>query len=337
MTEADDVVWMVRGAWVSLCLRAACELGILDALEEPRSLVDIAQRTSSDTATLARLLRVLVDLDLLAINDEGSYAATSRGEVLQVGHPSGVRNLALMQTVIPNLTAWQHLSVAVRRGTAVYEDLHGITNWEWLASHPEEEVVFNAAMARRSSLQLTAIRAAWDFSKTRLVIDVGGGEGALLAELLNEEPQLQGIVADRAAVADAATEALAESGLARRAHGQASDFFTVVPPDGDIYILSNVLHDWDDNRATSILRTVHTAMGPDAHLLVVENVLDAPGRTAPQQRDLHLVDLHMLVMFGARERTQEEYDALLVDAGFAPSRLSPSPNTWNVLRTQPAR
>ncbi len=95
---------------------------------------------------------------------------------------------------------------------------------------------------------------------------------------------------------------------------------------------SNVLHDWGDADATSILRTVHRAMRPQAHLLIVENVLDAPGRTAKQQRDVHLVDLHMLVMFGARERTKAEYDAVLVDAGFAPSRLSRSPSTWNVLQ-----
>ena len=125
--------------------------------------------------------------------------------------------------------------------------------------------------------------------------------------------------------------------MGARAHGEPADFFTLVPPGGDIYLLSNVLHDWDDAPATLILRTVHTAMRPEAHLLVVENVLDAPGRTAPQRRDLHLVDLHMLVMFGARERTKAEYDALLVDAGFAPSQLTPSPNTWNVLETQPAR
>ena len=94
-----------------------------------------------------------------------------------------------------------------------------------------------------------------------------------------------------------------------------------MPSGGDVYVVSNVLHDWDDAEALAILRTVHRAMGPSARLLVVENVLDAPGRTPSQQRDVHLVDLHMLVMFGARERTQAEYDALLVAAGFAPSAL----------------
>ena len=335
MDEVDEVVWMVRGAWVSLCVRAMCELGIVDVLDEPRDLQELAELTASDQATLARLLRVLVDLGLLSVED-GHFAATSRGEVLGVSHPSGVRNLALMQTVLPNLTAWQHLSDAVRRGGAVFEDLHGMTSWNWLAAHPEDEVVFNAAMARRSALQVAAIRAAHDLSSARVLVDVGGGEGAMLVGLLSDQPELRGIVADRAPVATAATTALAEAGMGDRAHGESSDFFAEVPSGGDVYLLSNVLHDWDDAAATTILRTVRAAMQPDARLLLVENVLDAPGRTAPQQRDVHLVDLHMLVMFGARERTQAEYDSLLVAAGFAPSRLSPSPNTWNVLASQPA-
>jgi hypothetical protein len=335
MSEADDVVWMVRGAWVSLCVRAACELAIMDALEEPLTLAELATRTSSDPTTLARLLRALVDLGLLAsANDR--YTATPRGQVLRIEHPSGVRNLALMQTVIPNLSAWQHLADAVRTGGAVFENLHGLTSWEWLAAHPQEEALFNAAMARRAALQAAAVRAARDLSTARLIIDVGGGQGAMLADLLAHQPSLLGIVADRPEVAATAAAALAARGLGERARAESADFFLEVPSGGDVYVLSNVLHDWDDADALSILRTVHHAMGPAARLLVVENVLDAAGRTPSQQRDLHLVDLHMLVMFGARERTKTEYDALLVATGFAPTRLHPSPNTWNVMETQPA-
>jgi SAM-dependent methyltransferase len=331
----DDVVWMVRGAWVSLSIRAMCELGIVDALDEPRSLAELARWTSSEPATLARLVRVLVDLGLLVATDDGRYTATARGEVLRVDHPSGVRSLALMQTVLPNLAAWQHLGDAIRSGEDVYEALHGLTLWSWLAAHPEEEAIFNASMARRAALQVAALAAAHDFSGTGLVIDVGGGQGAMLAGLLTREPSLQGVVADRPEVAAAATVLLAEAGLGERARGEPADFFVAVPTGGDVYVLSNVLHDWHDPDALSILRAVRTAMRADARLLVVENVLDAPGRTPSQQRDVHLVDLHMLVMFGARERTKQEYDDLLVAAGFGPSELAPSPNTWNVMTTRP--
>lgn len=335
MAEVDDVVWMVRGAWVSLCVRAACELRIMDALDEPRTLNALATRTSSDAATLARLLRVLVDLGLLSVVDD-RYAATPRGRLLRVGDPSGVRNLALMQTVVPNLTAWQHLADSVRTGGAVFEDLHGLSPWAWLAANPQEEAVFNAAMARRAALQAAAICAAVDLSEVGVVVDVGGGQGALVVELLADDPSLHGIVADRPEVAAAANAAFEAQGLGGRARAEPSDFFDSVPSGGDVYVVSNVLHDWDDAEALAILRTVHRAMGPSARLLVVENVLDAPGRAPSQQRDVHLVDLHMLVMFGARERTQAEYDALLVAAGFAPSALPASPNTWNVLATHVA-
>ena len=335
MAEADDVVRMVRGAWITLCVRATCELGVMDALDEPRSLAELAERTQSDRATLARLLRVLVDLDLLAVHGD-RYSPTSRGEVLRVGHPSGVRNLALMQTVVPNLVAWQHLADAVRRGGEVYQELNGVSSWEWLAAHPAEEAIFNASMARRGTLQVDAIRVAVDLSQAHLLVDVGGGEGAMLAGLLAHEPSLQGISADRPEVAAAATAALAAAGLSERGRGEPADFFVAVPPGGDVYVLSNVLHDWDDAEALSILRTVRRAMGPQARLLLVENVLDAPGRTRPQQHDVHLVDLHMLVMFGARERTKAEYDSLLAAAGFTESTLATSPNTWNVLTTRPA-
>ena len=229
MDDTEEIVWMVRGAWVSLSLRATCELGIVDALDEPATLATLATRTASDPATLARLLRVLVDLGLLEV-EPGLYAATPRGETLRVDHPSGVRNLALMQTTIPNLTTWQHLADAVRQGGPVYEDLHGQTSWDWLAAHPEQGAVFNAAMARRSALQLAALRAATDLSAARLLVDVGGGQGGMVAALLAEQPSLHALVADRPEVAAEATAALAAGGLADRARGEPADFFVAVPP-----------------------------------------------------------------------------------------------------------
>ncbi|MEO8829937.1 methyltransferase [Lapillicoccus sp.] len=335
MAEADEVLSMVRGGWVSLCLRATCELGVVDALDQPQDLATLASRCSAAPVTLGRLLRVLVDLGLVS-TDGGRYAVTTMGATLRVGDPSGLRHLAMMQTELPNLTAWRHLADAVRRGSAVYQDVNGQTSWEWLAAHPAEEAVFNASMARRAATQAAAVLAGYDFSGVRLVVDVGGGQGAMLAALLAGQPLLRGVVAERPEVAAAATAGLTAAGLGARARGEACDFFAGVPAGGEVYLLSNVLHDWDDPQAVTILRSVHAAMGLAAELLIVENVLDAPGRTSREQRDVHLVDLHMLVMFGARERSQSQYDDLLVAAGFETSTLAPSPNSWNVLLTRPA-
>jgi hypothetical protein len=336
MNEVNEVVWMVRGAWVTLAVRAACVLGVVDALDEPRTLPELAIRTECEQQTLARLLRVLVDLGLLERAGD-SYFATSRGDVLRIGHPSAIRDLALMQTVTPNLIAWQALADSIRDGQSAYERVHGQSSWDWLAGHPGEQARFNAAMARRGALQAEAIMNAVDLSASTLLVDVGGGDGALVASLLTETPNLHAIVADQPAVADAATAALSSRGLGQRARGQATDFFTAVPQGGDTYVLSNVLHDWDDGQAVTILRVVRDAMGVNSQLLVVENVLDAPGRGAWDQRDLHLVDLHMLVMFGARERRKADYDSLFIKAGLALSTLGTSPNTWNVLVARPSQ
>ena len=334
MDEVREVIGMVRGAWVTLCVRAACVLGVVDELDEPRTLSELAGRTGCDQPTLARLLRVLVDLGLLNRADD-RYAVTTRGEVLGTGHPSRVRDLALMQTVVPNLTAWSHLADSVHDGAPAYDRVNGQSSWDWLAANAPEQARFNAAMARRGGLQADAIASAVDLSGANLLVDVGGGQGALVAALLTAAPHLRAIVADQPSVAEAATAALADSGLGHRAHGQATDFFSAVPSGGDVYLLSNVLHDWDDEQAIEILTVIRQAMPATSRLLIVECVLDAPNRSAWDQRDLHLVDLHMLVMFGARERTQAEYDQLLTIAGFTPSSLTVSPNTWNVLIAEP--
>ena len=142
----------------------------------------------------------------------------------------------------------------------------------------------------------------------------------MLAGLLAASPGLRGIVADRADVAAEAQTYLDDAGLGDRAQGVATDFFTSVPGGGDVYVVANVLHDWADDEAVRILRTIRAAMGPTARLWIVEHVLDSPDRGFEELRDLHLVDLHMLVMFGAQERTSAEYDALLLASGFGAGR-----------------
>jgi hypothetical protein len=151
----------------------------------------------------------------------------------------------------------------------VHERLHGLTLWSWLAAHPEEEAIFNASMghvgppcrSRRYEPPMT-------FSGASVVVDVGGGQGAMLALLLTREPSLRGIVADRPEVAAAATAHFAEAGLGVRARGEPADFFASMPTGGDVCVVSNVLHDWHDAEALSVLRAVPTAMRSDARLLV---------------------------------------------------------------------
>jgi DNA-binding HxlR family transcriptional regulator len=338
MSEAPDpidaVVGMIRGHWVSLCVRAAAELGVMDALVEPLSVDHLARACACDPQALARLLRALDDLGLVTQNAAKLYAVTSLGETLRSGHPSALRDLALMQTVLPNLVSWHSLAEAVRRGDGVFEDLNGRTPWEYLTANPEQQAIFDAAMARRGVHQAAAIRSGCDMAAVSTLVDVGGGKGGMVTTLLADEPHVSAIVADRPDVAAAAEEVFATAGISERARAVASDFFESVPAGGDAYVLSNILHDWADAEAVAILRTVRRAMTPGARLWILEQVLDAPGRTVVQRRDLHLVDLHMLVLFGAGERTKDEYDRLLQEAGFSAGTLLAADSAWNVIEAR---
>jgi O-methyltransferase domain/Dimerisation domain len=331
---AADVLSMIRGQWVSLVLRATVELGILDALAEPMRADELAVAIGADSPTLRRLLLVLDDLGLVA-HDGDRYFVGAAGELLRSGHPSDLRSLAVMQTERANIAAWGALADSVRTGQASFEAVNGINSWDYVAADPERAARFNAAMARRGVAQATAIRGGCDLAEVATIVDVGGGRGGMLVSLLEGEPRLRAIVADLPHVAAEADHAFAAAGLGERAHGVAADFFASVPTGGDAYVVSNVLHDWSDDDCRRILRTVRAAMDPGARLWIVEMVLGSEGRTPAQDRDLHLVDLHMLVMFGARERTADEYGDLLVAAGFERGTLLATGSPWDVVESRP--
>ena len=326
--DVEAVAWLVRGGWVSHCVRAMAELGLADALSVAATVDELAAHTSTTPDALRRLLRSLADAGLVATDEAGRYRLTARGSVLRRDHPSAVRSLALMQTWGPNTVAWSQLSAAVSTGAGTFEAANGTPLWETLSRHPDQQVVFNAAMARRAGTQARTIRDACDLAGIRTVVDVGGGKGGLLAQLLVDEPGLRGVLADRGDVVAEAAETLAQAGVADRCEIRAADFFVEVPSGGDAYVLSNILHDWPDEDCLRILETVRAAMAPGARLWVLERVLDPdPPRPASAQAELHLLDLNMLVLFGARERTRAEYAALLMRAGFAtPVVHSPSPD-----------
>jgi hypothetical protein len=332
----DEVIWMVRGAWVTMLLRAGCLLGVFDQLEEPRAAAEVARSADSERRAMTRLLNTLATIGLVEHRADDTYLNTALGSTLTSQHPSDLRSLVLMQSWLPNVATWNHLADAVRTGASVYERVNGSPPWEHLSAHPDQEAVFNHSMARRADGQVAAILAGIDVADAETIVDVGGGRGAMLAGVLRAWPRVTGVLADRPDVAAEADTALAEMALSERAHGLGCDFFESVPSGGDLYFLSNVLHDWDDDHCVTILRTVRRAMDDRSRLVVVERLLDAPGRSAAEVRDLAFLDLHMLVMFGARERTKAEYDALLSAAGFTPSRLASAQMAWNVLEARPA-
>ena len=202
---------------------------------------------------------------------------------------------------------------AVTEGGTAFEHVHGEPFFAHLAADPEREAAFQASMADRAQREAADVVAAYDFAGLRELVDVGGGSGVLLQAILHAAPALHGVLVDRPE-AVARTEArLAAAGLEGRAECVAGDFFAAVPPGADAYLLSRVLHDWDDADARRILATCRAAMPAGARLLVVDAIVPERAHDGPEAVRM---DLHMLILFGARERTEAQFGALLAGAGF---------------------
>jgi orsellinic acid C2-O-methyltransferase len=210
-----------------------------------------------------------------------------------------------------------------------------MNTFEYLAQHPEEAATFDEAMAGFTAQTAIAVAAVYDFSPFRTVIDVGGGNGALLIGILNANPSLRGVVFDQPPVVERARQQIATAGLSERCGTAGGDFFESVPEGGDAYLMKHVIHDWDDARASRILRNCRRTMSPQSNLLLVEGVY-------PKRIDQSLVgrsaasnDVNMLVCTGGRQRSEAEFRALFESTGFKLTRIVPTMTMACVIAAAP--
>ena len=222
----------------------------------------------------------------------------------------------------------------MRAGGTAFEHVHGERFFDHLARHPDREAAFQGSMAARSEQEAHDVVAVYDFSDLRRLVDVGGGRGILLAAILRANPDLRGVLTDRQGAIPAARAHLDAAAVGDRAECIAADFFTTVPAGADAYMLSRVIHDWDDDDARRILSTCRGAMSPASRLLVVEAIL--PERAHDRPAAIRM-DLHMLLLLGARERTEAEFRALLESSGLQLQRvvMTASPAGLGVIEAIP--
>jgi hypothetical protein len=303
----EAVLWdFLRGAMMTQALRVVAALGIADAVtSEPMHVDDLARATGADAATLHRVLRALASEGVFEEREPRVYAATAVSEALR---RDGWAEFAhLFGGVFYDAVA--DLERGVRTGTPTFHERFGDDFWSWLAAHPDEREAFDGAMA--GGKEGTAARLAeLPWRAGEVVVDVGGGNGALLLALLRLRPELRGIVLD---LPETKRD---EAALGDRIEFAAGSFFERVPA-GDAYVLSGILHDWDDERAARILRTIRAAASSEARLLVTESVI-APGNDRSGAKWL---DLLMLTISG-RERDEAEWRALLTSAAWSPVRVT---------------
>lgn len=314
---------MVSASWISQSIYAAAKLGIADLLKDgSKNCDELAIATRTHTRSLYRLMRALASVGIFTESEPGYFNLTPLAACLQTDIPGSIRPFVIMLGEEHN-RAWGDLLYSIQTGTSAFEHLYGMQIFQYYAQNPEPAKIFDAAMTSFSSIENAETITSYDFSSIRKLVDVGGGHGSLIATILKANPTLQGILFDQPAVIAGAKHLMTAEGVGERCEIIAGDFFESVPSGSDAYILKHIIHDWDDERAITILKNCHRAMVDNAKLLVVEQVI--PPDNEPFFGKF--LDLNMLVMCpGGCERTENEYRVLFKAAGFQLTQIVPTSN-----------
>ncbi len=309
---------MIMSAWVAQAITSAADLGVADALAGgPLSGEQLADRVGADADALGRLMRALIGIGIFRQRSDGRYALTLLAETLRTDAPVSMAGMARWAGSPQHREHWSHLTDAIRTGHPVVPELRGKPIFEYLADERELGGIFNSAMTNLSEFATVPLTAAYDFGAFGTIVDVGGGRGRLLAAILETAPNSRGVLFDLPEVVACAPELFREHRVDDRVRIEEGSFFDSAPGGGDAYVLKNVIHDWPDEDAVHILGNVRTAARAGARLLLCEFVIP------DHDRDFHgkWVDIEMLVVAGARERTADEYGRLLDQAGFRLNRV----------------
>jgi orsellinic acid C2-O-methyltransferase len=311
---------MTTSGWMSQAVSVAAELNIADLLSQgARTSEECAREIGAHPASLYRLMRALATFEILQERADGGFELTPMGAFLISDAPLSVRSWAIL-CGRHLMHGWAGLLDSVKTGEGV-RGLSGHDLYKELQQDPLEAAVFNQAMVEVTRLIADGVAQDYDFSGMKRVVDVGGGYGQLLAVILKVNPLVRGVVFDLPHAMERGRRYFEEIGLEDRCDFLSGSFFDSVPAGGDAYMLKSVLHNWNDERAAVILKRCGQAMGGRGKLILVERMVPARLEPSPNHRALALIDLNMLVMLGARERTEDEFRVLLHAAGFEVTRI----------------
>jgi len=324
---------MIVATWMSQAITVAAQLGVADALSDgPLPIEELAARVGADADALHRLLRALISKGIFRQRHDGRYELNSLAGTLRSDAPIPMTWAAQFYGSAEQRERWTLMVDSIRTGSSVVPALRGKESFDYFAGQPELAELFNQTMTSVSELTDGPVVAGYDFSAYPTIVDVGGGQGPLLATILATAPASQGVLYDLPVVVSAAPNLLCKHDVADRVRIETGSFFDSVPGGGDAYVLKNILHDWSDEKAVQILRNVRTAAGPRATVLLIELVIpdhdrDFPGKWA---------DLEMLLNLAARERTAAEYRKLLSQAGFRMMRVVQTASPLSVVEARVA-
>ena len=324
----DRLRQMLPDIRVIQMIYVAAKLNIADLLSEgPVTVEELANTCNAHAPTLYRLLRALASLGIFTEVEPMKFGLTELAELLRSDVPESMQTKALWLGEPWRWRPFGELLYSVQTGQPAFNHVFGQNIFDYLLAKPDAAAIFNQTMTEGTNIQGTAVADLYDFSHASMVIDIGGGHGSLLAAILKHYPLSQGTIFDHPAVLEDADSLLSTEGVLERCKLVGGDFFEELPKGGDIYILKHIIHDWDDERALSILRNCHAAMEKQASLLIIEWVI-------PPGNDRHhgkILDIEMLTLFGSQERTEAEYHKLLSMAGFKIKSILPTPANVDII------
>ena len=325
--KAAEALWPIIGSkLLTKPLYVAARLGVADHLVEgPAHVDELARRTGTHAQSLYRLLRALASAGIFAEGPRQVFQNTPMSELI-VDSPHSLRPMTLWINDPRHDHLYESLLHCVQTGETAVAAVTGKPVWEWLQSQPDLHSIFNGAMTSNAMRLHSAAVEAYDFSSIGTLVDVGGGHGQLLINILRTWPTVTGVVFDLTGVCDGARDNIATHELASRCRVESGDFFREVPA-GDAHIMSFIIHDWLDEPASAILRNIHRAQPADGRVILVENVIPDGNETNFGK----LSDIEMLALANGRERRAEEFAALFASAGYRLSRIVPTASPCSVI------
>lgn len=321
VTPQETMLNLISGFWIARSLYLAAKLGVADLFDDqPKTIAQLASKTQTDARSLYRLLRALASVGIFREVSDQCFALTPLAETLKSDSPSSMRYAVMAQMGYDHSLGWSHGLHSLKTGEIAFDHAAGMNIWQHFAQHPEDGQIFSQSMSSMGTVIAQAVAASYDFSQFNTIIDVGGAQGSLVSTILQANPHLKGILFDL-------PEIIANVSVDKSIQPIAGNFFESVPTSGDAYLMRWIIHDWDDEKSSIILKNCHRAMPDHGKLLLVESVLPPGNDPSPAK----LIDMIMLLMTGGRERTEEEYRSLLQSNGFELTRVIPTASMLSII------
>ena len=327
-----DVLQIIFGQWVASSVGCLARFGIPDLVKDgPKSAEELAAKVGANPDALYRLMRATACVGILSEGTDGKFSQTPRSEVLCSDSQPSLRHIAIMNTDEWHMRGWAMVDYCVRTGKQALEQVYGMPLFDYLQKNPEPAETFHRAMSSMSSAEGPAIVAAYDFAGIGSIMDVAGGHGLLLAQILEKHPQLKGTLYDMPQVIEGARKGPLQP-MMNRCTLTPGNMFESVPSGVDAYMMKHIIHDWTDELSLKILKACRAGVNSGGRLLVIDCVVPQGNDFSPGK----VMDIEMLIFPGGHERTEKQFRKLFEDAGWRVSRIVPTDSPVSIVEGLPA-